>query len=130
MRWQARDVRVENSHITLDRDRLRERYVNVPDDLRAKLLAVMNNPDRPVADAFPEFESLIYGTDGTLWLRDYERPGDTRHRWTALDPSGAVACVLETPVFDEIAAFGRDFMVVVEDLEDGREVVSRYRITP
>jgi len=130
IRWDAGDRTVSAADVRAAHDDIRASYAHLSEELQTQIIGPLTHPDRPVADRFPVFDDLIYGHDGTLWVKSYLRPGSTGDaRWLAFDQSGSYACSLAMPAFDEVAAFGSDFVLVVDALEDGREIIARYGLT-
>lgn len=82
--------------------------------------------ERPIPVPFPEHHQLLYGPDGTLWVQQFTAPGDENETWLAFDAGGVFECLLTLPDFREVAAFGRDFVLVLENLESGLQTAARY----
>lgn len=69
--------------------------------------------ERPVADLFPAFSSLMLGTDGRLWVGPYRKPGQEPRRWMAFEPDGTFSCHLES-VRMGIHEIGADYVLGVQ----------------
>ncbi len=87
----------------------------------------MIDTDRPVADEFPAFSSIMLGTDGRLWVAPYRKPGQEPRRWMAFAPDGTFSCHLErVPI--SIYEIGADYVLGVQSDELGVPTVVMYRL--
>lgn len=86
------------------------------------------DPDRPAADVFPAFSSMMLGTDGRLWIGPYRKPGQEPRRWMAFEPDGTFSCHLERVPLS-IHEIGADYVLGVQSDELGVQKVAMYRLS-
>jgi hypothetical protein len=86
------------------------------------------DPDIPVPDVLPTFESLLVDDEGWLWAKSYEWDPMRRPAWVVFDPSGRAHGSIETPVKLQIHQIAHDFMLGVWTDEVDVEHVRRYRV--
>jgi hypothetical protein len=80
----------------------------------------------PVADSFPAVGQVLAGQDGSVWIREFVRPGSTVQRWLGFTSRGEPLCQLSLPATETILEFGRGYVVaVVRGPLDVEEVVVR-----
>lgn len=84
--------------------------------------------DRPVADEFPAFSSMMLGTDGRLWVAPYRKPGQEPRRWMAFEPDGTFSCHLERVPLS-IHEIGADYVLGVQTNELDIPTVVMYRLS-
>ena len=86
------------------------------------------NPDIPIPEMMPSFESLLVDEEGWLWAKKYEWDPERRSAWVVFDPSGRAHGSVETPVGVEIHQIDSGFMLGVWTDELDVEYVRRYRV--
>lgn len=130
VRWTTGDRTIPASEIEAERRRIAQRYEDLDAAMRRRLVEPLVSVDRPIADQFPAFASLVAGRDGRIWVREYARPTVPEpHHWLAFDADGRFQCRATIPAFDEILEFGSDY-VLVEDADDlGVERVFQYALS-
>jgi hypothetical protein len=86
------------------------------------------HPNRPIADVMPAMNAIRLGTDGRIWIREFQPQADSSpRRWVAFNRDGRFDCRLSTPKFQEFSEYGADYLLVVE--QDSLEV-ERVRVYP
>lgn len=86
------------------------------------------HPNRPVADVMPAMNGIRLGTDGRIWIREFQVQSDSSpRRWVAFNRDGRFDCRLSTPKFVEFHEYGADYLLVME--QDTLEV-ERVRLYP
>ena len=88
---------------------LAERYADLPEARRSRLLAEME--DMPLVEFFPAFEALQSDPLGYLWVQDYGIPGDPQVIWTVFDADGRVQGLVETPRGLDVFEIGEDYIL-------------------
>jgi hypothetical protein len=86
------------------------------------------DPDIPVPDVLPTFESLLVDDEGWLWAKVYEFDPVRRPAWVVFDASGRAHGSIETPVSLQIHQIANDFMLGVWTDELDVQHVRRYRV--
>lgn len=83
--------------------------------------------DVPVAETFPALSALHAATDGSLWVRRYDRPGDPEgQRWLVFDSDGRLARRAWLPADTELLEVGPEHIVLLERDELDVESVAVY----
>jgi hypothetical protein len=95
-----------------------------------EILRAETGDDRPVANTFPaidEWNGLVAGRGGLIWVKEYRRPLDEGpDRWLVFEPDGAFACRAATPPGSLLLDAGPDHIVTLEtDALDVEYVVVR-----
>ena len=88
---------------------LTERYADLPEERRTQVLS--ENEGMPLVEFFPAFEALHADPLGSLWVREYELPGEDHNRWTVFDAEGRVQGFVEMPVDLEVFEIGDDYVL-------------------
>jgi hypothetical protein len=110
--WDPGDRTVTGADVEAAYDEYRARYADSDPATFAALVAPMVSDERPVADVFPAFSDVLIGRDGTIWIREYARPGAAAEQvWTALDARGQLRCSATLDA-SEIYEFGADYVLV------------------
>ena len=113
-----------------DVDAWREDYVETrprPDfSPMAEAHDAMISEARPVAELFPAISAVIVGRDGRIWVRQYDRPRETRG-WLAFEPDGQFLCHLE-PLPGSIREIGADDVLLLHESELGIQTVRLHRL--
>jgi len=113
-----------------DVDAWREDYVETrprPDySPMAEAHDAMISEARPVAELFPAISAVIVGSDGRIWVRQYDRPREDRG-WLAFEPDGQFLCHLE-PLPGSIREIGSDYMLLLHESELGVQTVQLHRL--
>jgi hypothetical protein len=86
------------------------------------------NPDIPIPDMMPTFESLLVDDEGWLWAKVYEWDPTQPSAWVVFDPSGRARGSIETPAGLRVHQIDSDFILGVWTDELDVEHVRRYRI--
>lgn len=124
--WTPIDRTVGDEHVEAYMADWQSRSPDPGSDFAVAIRDGLMHTERPIPDTFPEHHQLLYGHDGTLWVQRFTAPGDETEAWLAFDGSGIFECILTLPDFREVAAFGADFVLVLEDLDNGLQTVARY----
>lgn len=131
VRWTVGDRSISSAEIEAQRRRLAEPYEGADPATRRRLLDPLVSEDRPIAEQFPAFASLIAGRDGRIWVREYPRPtAPEPQRWLAFADDGRFLCRTTMPAFDEILEFGADYLLIEDRDELGVERVYQYPLGP
>jgi hypothetical protein len=130
VRWTPGDRTIPTSEIEAERRRIAEPYEDLDPGMQRRLVQPLVSTDRPIADQFPAFASLVAGRDGRIWVREYARPSAPEpHHWLVFGAGGSFQCRATIPAFDEILEFGNNY-VLVEDTDDlGVERVLEYTLS-
>ena len=89
---------------------------NVTGAARTKQMERLRSLPR-VGNTWPVFYRFIVGSDGTIWVQDYD-PTTLPNAWTAIDSTGRIAGRLIFPAVPgrtmapEVHSFGRDHVIV------------------
>ena len=127
LRWQSDDRTISAEAVDAARKRLSERYPDLDEASRKRFIDPLISTDRPVADSFPAFASLVVGRDGRIWVREYGRPlAPGGQHWFAFDSAGRFSCRATMPVDEEVLEFGADYVLMEDPDPDGVERVSRF----
>jgi hypothetical protein len=86
------------------------------------------NPDIPIPEMMPTFESLLVDDEGWLWAKVYEYDPEQRPAWVVFDPSGRAHGSIRTPVGLRVQQIAGDFMLGVWTDELGVEHVRKHRV--
>lgn len=84
------------------------------------------DPDIPIPDVMPTFQSLLVDDEGWLWAKKYDWDPARRPVWVVFDPSGRAHGYVETPVGLRINQIASDFVLGVWTDELEVEHVRRY----
>ena len=69
------------------------------------------------------------GTDGRIWIREYQPPADTSlRRWVAFSRDGRFDCQLRAPDYG-VEEIGADYMLVVHRDSLGVERVKQFKLS-
>lgn len=127
VRWSEPSRRVTAADVDAWRDSYVESLGGRDSDRWGPSAEAIVDSDRPVADLFPAFSSLMLGTDGRLWVAPYRKPGQEPRRWMAFEPDGTFSCHLErVPI--SISEIGADYVLGVQSDELGVQTVAMYRL--
>jgi hypothetical protein len=99
-----------------------------PDELRAQVSAARHDSDTPEGDFVPAYGEISNGTDGNLWVADFDDPTDPPGRWTVYDPEGRVLARIVLPETFELYDAGTDWVLGRERDDLEVEYVRLYRI--
>ncbi len=135
------DYRVEVREVSLDReifsvdlrgtaiavergakDRLREELSGgraLPADVERWL------SELPIPDRYPPFDRVLLGADGTVWVREPQRPGDSQ-RWRVFNAWGRGVMVASLPEGLDVRWARLDALWGVSEDSDGSEELVRY----
>ena len=110
----AHDVR-SPTQSDLD-DHLDEQYADRTEEERARVLAELE--DMPLPERFPAFGRILTDSRGSLWVEDYQLPGEPTPAWTVLDADGRVLGLMDLPPDLRIFEIGEDYILgsVSDDL--------------
>lgn len=123
--WDAPVREVRPEHVQLHREVTTEQYSGNP-YLAERIQRRWNT--MPVADRFPTIDDLLVDERGRLWVREYNRPGDSGRRWRVLTPDGELGCTAEFPDSFEAFDFLGDRVVGLIRGENDVEFVEIRRI--
>jgi hypothetical protein len=86
------------------------------------------SPERPVADEFPAFSAVVAGTDGRIWVREYQRPAAaTARTMVAFDTEGRAVCRMTVPGF-EVLEIGPNYLLAKTEDSLGVERVRLFTL--
>ena len=126
VRWTEPDREVTAADV----DAWREDYVETrprPDySPMAEAHDAMISEERPAAELFPAISAVVVGSDGRIWVRQYDRPREVRG-WLAFEPDGRFLCHL-APLPGAIREFGADDVLLVHESELGVQTVRSHRL--
>lgn len=130
VRWTTVDRAVTPAAIEAELTRIREENKDTDPDMYKRLVEPMIHKDRPAADVFPAFSGITVGRDGRIWVREYPAPGRaTRRNYLGFDRDGRFVCRLETPAFDNVYEFGKDYLIALERDSLGVERVVKFPLS-
>ncbi len=105
IRWEGPDLAVTQEHLDAHRERLRESYTGDRFDARWER-------EREMLPAnFPAYSRVLLGDDGTLWVQDFQRPGE-QNEWFAFDQGGEWNYILELPPATTLLDIGAGWALV------------------
>ena len=131
VRWTTDDRTISTVEIETERQRMTDQYADLDPGMIRRMVAPLVSEDRPVADEFPAFASLVAGRDGRIWVKQYPRPSEPGpSTWFAFDSDGRFECSATIPTFDELLEFGADYVLAKDRDELGVERVIQYRLGP
>lgn len=83
--------------------------------------------EEPIADSLPHINWLREDQDGTLWVGDFQAPGDSTWQLTGFRPDGSIVARLSGSGTEEVRAIRRDRVLLRTVDDDGvvRFVVRR-----
>ena len=123
LRWTGPPRDVEEADVQW----IRERALASSETDEGRRRALRFFEARPVEAEFPTVEDLVLATDGGLWVREYERPGDDPAQdWLIFDPDGRLAARIELPERLRVFEIGPDYVLGVERDELDVEYVVSY----
>lgn len=118
IRWSGGSREVTDADVAADR--ARERATLDGADSRFRWLVEQAyetnvHPNRPIAEVMPAMNGIRLGTDGRLWVREYQTPADTSARkWIAFTRDGRFDCRLSAPNYQDFLEFGADYLLVMD----------------
>ena len=129
IRWDNPGGEVTAGHIQAAREAERRRAMENGEISRYEEANL--SPNRPAADVFPAVSSVQAGTDGTVWVWRYQRPGAAQEpRLMAFDPDGEFVCHMATEENDfRMLEFGADYVLGVHENELGVQHVAMYDLS-
>ena len=128
VRWSEPEREVTSADVRAWRDSYVEGRGGRDSERWGPLNEATIDPERPVADVFPAFSSIMLGTDGRLWVAPFRRPGGEARRWMAFEPDGTFSCHLER-VPMAIHEIGADYVLGVQTDELGVPTVVMYGLS-
>lgn len=128
VRWSEPDREVTSADVDAWRDNYVESRGGRDSERWGPLDEATIDPERPVADVFPAFTSIMLGTDGRLWVAPYRKPGGEARRWMAFEPDGSFSCHLERVPMG-IREIGADYVLGVQTDELGVPSVAMYGLS-
>jgi hypothetical protein len=130
VRWTTGPREVTDADIAAERERLAAQYPDLDPEMKRMLVDPLISDERPVADRFPAFQSVMLGRDDRIWIREPSRPtGPQSAQWLAFDADGRFACRATLPSFRNFYEFGEDYLLALDPDELGVERVVLYRLT-
>jgi hypothetical protein len=129
IRWGAEDRAITGAHVAAERARILAQYADMEPAMKARLVDPLVSEQRPVADEFPAFSTVIVGRDGRIWIREYPKPGEPdARRMIAFGADGRALCRATFPPFDEILEIGADYLLAQTEGEAGAERVQQFAL--
>lgn len=126
LRWQTGDRTVAESDVEAEKEHLREQAAG-SSPIGRELVRDLISDDRPAADVFPAFVGLIFGTDSSLWISEYPRPGTSDHRSRLVfDADGRLRCRVVMPADLQLYEVGGNYVLAEHRDELGVERVVLY----
>ena len=97
-------------------DHLDEQYADRTEEERARVLAELE--DMPLPGRFPAFGRILTDSRGSLWVEDYQLPGEPTPAWTVLDADGRVLGLMDLTLDLRIFEIGENYILgsVSDDL--------------
>lgn len=132
LRWDAGDRTVRDSDVEAAISAMVERYVDIDAAMRARLVDPLIDPARPVADVFPSMVSVYFGTDDSIWVKEYPRPnGDDLAHWIRFSADGTPVCRMQVTRDLQIYEFGPDYVLgkIADELGVEHVVMHEMRAT-
>lgn len=118
--WRGPDRRIKSTDVDAYVDEMLE---GVPaeraPELRRRLEKLLD------VSSFPAYDELRIGTDESLWVREFHRPGSPTTRWIVFD-GGSLRGQLELPSTSELLDVGPDYILLLERDEFDVESVRLY----
>ena len=73
----------------------------------------------PAPATFPAFSGIATDRAGTLWVREFAKPGDEERLWSVFDPDGTWLCDVELPERTDLLDIGFQHVLVrwTDDLD-------------
>jgi hypothetical protein len=129
IRWTAEPRPVTSGDLEAERDRITARYADADPEMRRRLVDPLTREDRPAAEHFPVFSSVVLGRDGRIWVRGYPLPGEeARDEWLIFAADGALQCRLHVAPFEQMPEFGSDYILVMRRDDLGVERIQQYAL--
>ena len=134
VRWTGPDRTVEPAEVELFRESVLARHEG-NQELRRRFGEPQVSPDRPVNAEFPAHGTVLMGSEGDIWVREYPRPswGEDDDRWLVLAPDGLFLCHARTPAAIRyvwnIFEIGPDYLLGEATDESDVEYVHLYHLT-
>ena len=133
IRWTGGSREVTEADIAADRAREKAAFDAADPRFRSfmeQMYETNVHPDRPIADVMPAMNGIRLGTDGRIWIREYQTPADTSaRRWIGFTREGRFDCQLRTPRYQDFFEFGADYVLVMDADALGVERVKLFGIT-
>lgn len=121
IRWEGPDLAVTQQHIDAYREDLHDLYSSGMDwghrvagdgrDWRVRFEARWERDREALPSAFPAYNELLIAEDGTLWIQDYPRPGESAG-WRGFDQTGEWVRSLALPAGARLLDIGADWALV------------------
>lgn len=129
LRWTGVDRQISEATVSTAKRELEEQYADLDITMRERLLAPLVHNDRPIADSFPALINLQVGSDGSIWIKQYRRPGGPPvAAWIRFSDDRKFVCRLEVPSNLEVFEFGANYLLGKEENELGVETVVQYEM--
>ena len=130
IRWTGGTQSVTQADIDRDRAFEKAQFDKAPPAARGFMTQVYESqvhPNRPIADVMPAMNGIRLGTDGRIWIREFQPQADSSpRRWVGFTRDGRFDCRLSTPKFNEFSEFGADYLLVVEEDTLGVDRIRQY----
>jgi len=131
IRWTTRSREVTAADISAERERLVAPYAEMDPAMRKRLIDPLVSEQRPVADEFPAFSTVMLGRAGDLWVREYVKPREPESNpWIVFGPDGQLQCRAALPVVDQVLEFGPGYFLALDRDDLGVERVVMHHIAP
>ena len=129
IRWTAEPRPVTAADVAAEHARIAEQYADVDPGERRRFADPLTHEDRPVADNFPVYSSVVIGRDGRIWVRGYPMPGAADNdEWLIFAPDGELQCRLSAERFQQMPDFGSDYILVMKRDDLGVERIHQYAL--
>lgn len=130
VRWSGKSRAVTSADVVAAKAWEESQLANSSPQIREMMLPTLISEKRIAADVFPAMSTLRVGTDGRLWIREYQPPSDTTaRRWVAFTADGRFDCRLPTPRFNDYLEFGPDYLLALHTDSLGVERVKQFTLS-
>jgi hypothetical protein len=94
-----------------DIERYKEERLAQAEDENTRRRALARMENMQFTETFPAYDGLLVDPAGSLWVREFRRPGAQQQRWKVFDGGGALLGTVEMP--QELRAYqiGDDFVL-------------------
>lgn len=132
IRWSGGSTDVTEQDVARERAREKAEYDRMDQRMRQMFkdgYETQVHPSRPIAKVMPSMNGIRIGTDGRIWVRQFQPPADTTARkWIAFTRDGRFDCALRAPNYG-VEQIGPDFMLVVDRDSLGVERVKQFPLS-
>ncbi len=132
IRWTGESADVTDEDVARERAREKAEYDRLDPRIQQMIKGgyeTQTHPSRPIADMMPSMNGIRIGTDGRLWVRQFQPPADTTARkWIAFARDGRFDCALRAPNYG-VEQIGPDFMLVTDRDSLGVQRVKQFTLS-